>query len=215
MLRKIILFLTLFLTTNVAVSVTVLKEDSKKIIYIDPGHGGYDGGCVSYNKDIIEKNVTLEVSMCLKKHLETLGYKVLLTRDGDYALGNTKKKDIYGRVDLINKSDASLYICIHANSFTSPKIKGAQTFYSPVNEKNEEIAKKILSKVKELDETNNRVAKEMKGKYIIDNVNIPGCLIEVGFLTNMEDLNNLTNQDYIENLSLMISIAINEVLENS
>ena len=126
----------------------------------------------------------------------------------------TKKKDIYGRVDLINESNAVMYICIHANSFTSPKIKGAQTFYSTVNEKNEEIAKNILSKVKELDPTNNRVAKEMKGKYIIDNVNVPGCLIEVGFLTNMEDLNNLTNQDYIENLSLMISIAINEVLKN-
>lgn len=214
MLKKIILFLTLFLTTNLAVSLTVIKEDLKKVVYIDPGHGGYDGGCVSYNKETIEKNVTLDISLCVKKHLESLGYKVLLTRDGDYALGNTKKKDIYGRVDLINESNAQLYLCIHANSFTSPQIKGAQTFYSSVNEKNADIASAILSKVKELDPTNNRVAKEMKGKYLMDHVNIPGCLIEVGFLTNMEDLNNLTSQDYIENLSLMISIAINEVIKS-
>lgn len=214
MLKKIILFLTLFLTTNLAVSLTVIKEDLKKVVYIDPGHGGYDGGCVSYNKETIEKNVTLDISLCVKKHLESLGYKVLLTRDGDYALGNTKKKDIYGRVDLINESNAQLYLCIHANSFTSPQIKGAQTFYSSVNEKNADIASAILSKVKELDPTNNRVAKEMKGKYLMDHVNVPGCLIEVGFLTNMEDLNNLTSQDYIENLSLMISIAINEVIKS-
>lgn len=214
MLKKIILFLTLFLTTNLAVSLTVIKEDLKPVVYIDPGHGGYDGGCVSYNKETIEKNVTLDISLCVKKHLESLGYKVLLTRDGDYALGNTKKKDIYGRVDLINESNAQLYLCIHANSFTSPQIKGAQTFYSSVNEKNADIASTILSKVKELDSTNNRVAKEMKGKYLMDHVNVPGCLIEVGFLTNMEDLNNLTNQYYIENLSLMISIAINEVIKS-
>lgn len=211
MLKKIILFLTLFLTTNVVVVSALLKEDTRPVIYIDPGHGGYDGGCVSYNKDIIEKNVALNVSLAVKRHLEELGYKVLLTRDTDKALGKTKKEDIYTRVDLINNSSSVLYLSIHANSFTSNKIKGAQTFYNPKNELNQKLATKILDNVKELDETNKRVPKEMTGKYLLDHVDIPGCLIEVGFITNMEDLNNLTNETYIDNLAMLISISINEV----
>ena len=51
----------------------------------------------------------------------------------------------------------------------------------------------------------------MTGKYLLDHVDIPGCLIEVGFITNMEDLNNLTNETYIDNLAMLISISINEV----
>lgn len=211
MLKKIILFLTLFLTTNVVVVSALLKEDTRPVIYIDPGHGGYDGGCVSYNKDIIEKNVALNVSLAVKRHLEELGYKVLLTRDTDKALGKTKKEDIYTRVDLINNSSSVLYLSIHANSFTSNKIKGAQTFYNPKHELNQKLATKILDNVKELDETNKRVPKEMTGKYLLDHVDIPGCLIEVGFITNMEDLNNLTNETYIDNLAMLISISINEV----
>lgn len=211
MLRKIILFLTLFLSTNVVVATTIIKQESKPLIYIDPGHGGYDGGCVSYNKDIIEKNVALNVSLAIKKHLETLGYKVLLTRETDTALGKTKKEDIYNRVDLINNSGAVVYLSVHANSFTSCEIKGAQTFFSPHIEKNNELAKVMMDKVRTLDESNKRVEKKITGKYLLDHVNVPGCLIEVGFITNMEDLNNLTNEAYIDNLAMLISLSINEV----
>ncbi len=211
MLKKIILFLTLFLTTNAVIATTVIMENNKPVIYLDPGHGGYDGGCVSYNKDIIEKNVTLNVSLAVKRKLQLLGYKVILTRDIDVALGKTKKEDIYNRVDLINKSDASLYLSIHANSFTSGEIKGAQTFYNPGNDINRDLAITILDKVRSLDPSNERVAKSMTGKYLLDHVNVPGCLIEVGFITNMEDLNKLTDEAYINDLAMLISVAINEV----
>lgn len=211
MLKKIILFLTLFLTTNAVVATTVIMENNKPLIYLDPGHGGYDGGCVSYNKDIIEKNVTLNISLAVKRKLELLGYNVLLTRSTDTALGKTKKEDIYNRVDLINNSEAIMYLSIHANSFTSSNIKGAQTFYSPTNELNKELAVTMLEKVKSLDESNNRVAKSMSGKYLLDHVVVPGCLIEVGFITNIEDLNKLTSEAYIEDLAMLISVSINEV----
>lgn len=211
MLKKIILFLTLFLTSNAVVVSTVLVENNKPLIYLDPGHGGYDGGCVSYNKDIIEKNVTLNIALAVKRKLNTLGYNVLLTRNTDTALGNTKKKDIYKRVDLINNSEAVMYLSIHANSFTSSDIKGAQTFYNPSNEINKDLAVTLLNNVRTLDETNERVAKSMTGKYLLDHVTIPGCLIEVGFITNMEDLNKLTNETYINDLAMLISISINEV----
>lgn len=215
MLKKIILFLTLFLTTNVIIVSAYALEESRPLIYIDPGHGGYDGGCVSLNKDIIEKNITLKVSLLVKEHLQTLGYRVMLTRETDKALGNTKKLDIYNRVDLINESKAVMYVCIHANSFTSNKIKGAQTFYNPTNEINKRLATTMLDHIRSLDETNTRVAKSMTGKYLLDHVTVPGCLIEVGFITNIDDLNNLTNEVYLNNLAMLISISINEVYKGN
>ncbi len=211
MLKKIILFLTLFLTSNAVVATTVIMEHQKPLIYIDAGHGGYDGGCVSFNKDIIEKNVTLNIALAVKRKLNMLGYNVELTRSTDTALGKTKKEDIYKRVDLINNSSAVMYLSIHANSFTSSDIKGAQTFYNPNNEINKDLAVTMLDNVRTLDESNNRVAKSMTGKYLLDHVNVPGCLIEVGFITNIEDLARLTNEAYINDLAMLISISINEV----
>ena len=74
-------------------------------------------------KDIIEKNVTLNIALAVKRKLNMLGYNVELTRSTDTALGKTKKEDIYKRVDLINNSSAVMYLSIHANSFTSSNIK--------------------------------------------------------------------------------------------
>ncbi len=213
------LFLILFLTFIISFSILltsiseVVASNNDKIIYIDAGHGGFDGGATSKDNIIIEKNITLQASLFLKNYLAKTGYKVYLTREKDVALGNNKKKDIYKRVDLINKSNCLLYISIHANSYPASSVKGAQVFYSSNNTNNEILSKKIMSYIKTLDVTNKRIEKEIKGKYLLDHVNKTGCLVELGFLTNQDDSYKLTNEDTLEELSFMIYLGILEYLE--
>ena len=83
--------------------------------------------------------------------------------------------------------------------------------YASQHDINKDLAITLLNNVRTLDETNKRVAKSMSGKYLLDHVNVPGCLIEVGFITNIDDLNKLTNETYLEDLAMLISISINEV----
>ena len=110
-------------------TISVNANEEKNIIYIDPGHGGMDGGC-SF-EDLIEKNVNLKIGLALKEILEEKGYEVKMTRSGDVSLSKdkfSKKEDIYTRIDLINNSDADLFVSIHTNSFVQEKYFGAQVF---------------------------------------------------------------------------------------
>ncbi len=113
---------------------------SSKIIVIDPGHGGKDGGAVGYKK-YKEKVAVLKISKILKKMLEKKGYKVYLTRDKDIFI------KLSNRTKFANRKDADLFISIHANA--SPKeqkltLKGIETFFlSPAKT---EKAKRIAAK---------------------------------------------------------------------
>ena len=65
-LRKTI---TTFGTTNIVTNDTE-KEETKKVIVIDPGHGGFDPGKVGVN-EILEKDINLSISLTLKEWLES------------------------------------------------------------------------------------------------------------------------------------------------
>ena len=183
------------------------------MIYIDPGHGGFDGGCTSLDKEYKEKDITLEISLLLSTYLRSSGYIVKLTRSQDESLASTKKNDIYKRVDLINNSGSNLYISIHANSFPSSIVKGAQVFYNSGNDNNKKIADILTNKIQLIDSENKRTALSIKNKYLLDNIKIPGCLIEVGFLTNEHDLANLINKNYIYDFVKVLYIGIAEYLD--
>lgn len=210
MRKSAILFLT-FITFIVIIgglgcTIKYINEDS--VIYIDPGHGGFDGGASSPDKQVIEKNLVLDISLKLKYYLEQIGYKVVLTREKDQALSNTKIKDIHKRVELINNSNCLLYISIHANSYPSELVKGAQTFYNPSNENSKLLANSVMEQLLNIDPYNNRKAKSLKGKYLVDKIDKTGCLIEVGFLTNVQELNLLKKESYQEKLAYSIYLGI-------
>lgn len=101
-------------------------------IAIDPGHGGIDPGA-NYKLNgttYYESNVTLNVSQLLKKELENMGLKVIITRDDDSYL------DPYGdggRTTIINSSNAKLSLSIHMNSDYGVMRYGGVEVYTPNN----------------------------------------------------------------------------------
>lgn len=204
----------LFSCTLFVVKAKVSQGRNSVLIYIDPGHGGFDGGCTDKTKMVLEKNITLKMSLLLTSYLRRSGYMVKLTREKDQALGKTKKEDIYKRVEKINSSHAKLYISIHANSFPSDKVHGAQVFYGVGQLENKNLALSIMNLIKCVDSTNKRTIEPLRDKYLVDHVTIPGCLIEVGFLSNAYDLENLLNDIYIQNLTQMIYLGIMEYIDN-
>ena len=87
--------------------IPVFKSDNKKIIVIDPGHGGNDPGKVGIDGSL-EKNINLAISLYLKKELENNKYKVIMTREKDtglYSEGDTHKKiaDLSKRIESMRR----------------------------------------------------------------------------------------------------------------
>ncbi|MFI3251618.1 MAG: N-acetylmuramoyl-L-alanine amidase [bacterium] len=188
-------FISLFFLFICSYTVSARLE---KIIYIDPGHGGYDGG--AFVDGVKEADINLAISLELKSILEDNGYKVLLTRDGDYDLStddnHKKRTDIQERVKLIENSEALFYISIHQNTYTNAIYSGAQCFYNKYNGLSQLLAHNIQESIfKSLNNTT-RVAKSIDGIYLIDNVEKPGVLVECGFMSNVEEFNLLKDSDY-------------------
>lgn len=179
-----------------------------KKIYLDPGHGGVDPGAIY--KDIKESDINLSICEILREKLELAGATVYLTREGDYDLSKIdairrKKSDLENRVKIINQSNVDMYISIHLNSTTSSSWHGMQIFYDNVNKENKEIANKLTESF-----NTKRKAQKISGMYLNKNINIPGVLIEVGFLSNYHDRLNLISKDYqIEFANQTVNAIIN------
>jgi len=193
---------------------------SGKIIYLDPGHGGPDGG--AGDEDALEKEIALQITLKLRDFLQEQGALVLMTRETDKDLAGSdvrgysrrKVEDLKKRLELINKSDADLYISIHLNSIPSPRWSGAQTFYSPHLIENKRIAKFIQDElIKNLGNTD-RQAKMLQNVYIVKNSEKPGALVEVGFLSNAQERQNLKSDQYQEKVSASIYNGIMRYFTN-
>ncbi len=80
----------------------------KKIIVIDPGHGGKDSGGVGIGGRM-EKIAVLQIAKKIKKYLQQKGYIVYLTRSTDIF------RELKWRTHFANKKHADLFISIHCN----------------------------------------------------------------------------------------------------
>lgn len=183
---------------------------SGKIIVLDPGHGGPDPGAVQ--GEAIEKDISLSVSIKLRDYLQQQGALVLMTRETDMDLADEdlkgysrrKVQDLKRRVDLINHSEADFFASIHLNAIPSPKWKGAQTFYSGHYKESKRGAKFIQEELRRNLENTNREAKTSESIYLLKKSEIPGVLVEIGFLSNPTEREMLRQEDYQEQVAASI-----------
>lgn len=174
------------------------------VIAIDPGHGGIDGGAISADGQVIEKDVTLQISMYLRDFLQQSGAFVIMTREEDKDLatqearrtGKRKSADIRNRVKFVNDNSPDFLVSIHLNSIPSPKWSGAQTFYYPGFKESGELAYLIQNEIKRVLNNTTRESLKTGDVYLIREVTCPAVLVEVGFLSNVEEAAKLRTSDY-------------------
>ena len=110
--------------TGSKVSVKNFEKKSpvkKKVIVLDPGHGGQDPGAISISGKY-EKDLTLKMAQETKKMLERAGYKVVLTRDKDIFIS------LRGRIQKAHEANGDLFISIHADSARNRSAKGLSVY---------------------------------------------------------------------------------------
>lgn len=203
----------LFCVTVISLStikVSAFLPLSGKIIVLDPGHGGKDPG-TSY-KNIYEKDINLKIALYLEKELSKSGASVILTRDGDYDLSSAnavwrKKSDFDNRIKLINESNANMYLSIHLNYLEDSQYFGAQVFY---DKENKTLAETIQEELNSKLNSDREIKKIPKKTYMYSKLNIPGVLIECGFLSNYNERNLLQTKKYQKQVASVINNAIIE-----
>lgn len=196
--------LLFFENTNAIATEEKVLESKNKVILIDPGHGGFDGGAVS-KSGTVEKGINLDIASKLKTQLENEGYTVHMTREEDISLDkgsgavkNRKVQDLNKRCELKKETKCDMFLSIHLNMFTKPNSRGAQVWYSGFPE-SKKLAEEIqLSFKQNLAEDNNRQPKPALSQYKIlrDKYEAPCLIIECGFLSNPQEERLLKSDEY-------------------
>ena len=92
------------------------------VVAIDAGHGGEDPGAIG-PRGTYEKKVVLQIAKKLAAALDREpGIRAVLTRKGDYYLPLRK------RIELARLHKADLFISIHADAFTNPRVHGSSVY---------------------------------------------------------------------------------------
>lgn len=185
---------------------------SGKIIAIDAGHGGPDGGAVS-DGGLVEKDVNLAVALYLRDYLQQAGALVVMTRETDTDLAGSgtkgysrrKTEDLVRRAQTLNERNIDLFVTVHMNSIPSPKWSGAQAFYTANNPDNAALAALIQDEIRRNLANTDRVAKPVdKTVYLLKMMKVPSALVELGFLSNPEEARNLSQPVYQQKLAATV-----------
>jgi N-acetylmuramoyl-L-alanine amidase len=98
-----------------------VRAHGRKIIVLDPGHGGKDSGALGASS--FEKNITLAEALAVKARLERTGrYQVVMTRESDVFI------PLDQRVQIARQAGADLFLSLHADSGADPAIHGASVY---------------------------------------------------------------------------------------
>lgn len=186
-----------------------------KVIVIDAGHGGIDGGVEGATTKVKESDINLAITRSLKHFLISKGYTVVLTRsttDGLYGMAtkNRKMRDMEARKTIINDARPDLVVSIHQNSYPRSLEKGAQVFYAPKSE-NGESAAKVMQEILRVNLDTHRIAKT-GDYYILQCSPYLSMIVECGFLTNPTEEKLLVSATYQEKIAYTIFTGIHAIL---
>ncbi|MFZ5942923.1 MAG: N-acetylmuramoyl-L-alanine amidase family protein [Bacillota bacterium] len=167
------------------------------LIVIDAGHGGRDPGAVAGG--VLEKNINLEVAKKLQKILQSRGFRVVMTRNGDENLANWRdngsfqRASLWQRAKISNTKKAFLLVSIHCNSDGNKTYHGAQTFYHPGSAQGQKAAASIQEELIKVRYTRR---KAIPGDYyLLRNTNCTTVIVELGYLSNPGDFKFLNTTD--------------------
>jgi N-acetylmuramoyl-L-alanine amidase len=163
----------------------------KYTIVIDAGHGGKDFGAQIKDK-AIEKDIALSLAKLLKeKTKDNTDFKLIFTRDSDAFVRIDK------RMNKANEVQADLFISIHINSNAKNELSGIECYTAKASDyktKSEHIGRLFIDEFKQLEEIKTLDSIKHADFTVINYCQCPALLLNIGYLTNSNDLAYVSNK---------------------
>ena len=179
------------------------------LVVIDPGHGGPDPGAIGI-QGLREADVVLDVALQIARLLQSRGVQVLLTRTSEVDV------DLPPRVELANRSQADLFVSLHANALTMdrPDVNGIETFYYEGG-LSYGLANALQQRLMAISPgTPDRGARPGRF-FVIRRTVMPSVLTEMGFVTGEIDAPRLASRPYRRQLAQALAAGILSFLTHS
>lgn len=176
---------------------------SKGLVIIDAGHGGYDGGAVA--NGVTEKDVNLSISYWLKDELTRRGYSIYMTRTDDEYVSLTV------RASKANAQDNPVcLISVHQNSIDeSSKVNGVEAWTykrAGCTELGDAVCEGVCNRTGAV----NRGTNYRTNLVVTSKTTMPAIIIECGYLTNADEAEKLTEDEY----QILIAKGIADGIDN-
>lgn len=194
------------------------KGSENRIIVIDPGHGGADAGTA--HNGLVEKNLTLDISLRLRTLLTAAGWNVRLTRDsdidpvspdlltafsGDGRPNSSDRAYLQTRCDVANTANARLFISIHINYSDAPGVHGTTFYYTkPQDVPFAQALERGL--IPQAGTQDDGVVKS--NLYVTKHTTMPAVLIETGFISNPGDVRLLSDPNFLQSVAVGIAAGV-------
>jgi N-acetylmuramoyl-L-alanine amidase len=165
-----------------------------KVIVVDPGHGGRDGGAKSGS--VREKDLNLKIGKLIAEALTAEGATVIMTRKTDVFI------PLNTRADIANRSQADFFISTHINSTGGAATQsGTITFHHKGNEVSKMLAGCIQRELALVNKLPNKgVWSDGKiyqnGFAVLRQTTMPGVLLELGFINHPRDRARMVTDDF-------------------
>lgn len=198
-------------------AVMTLGRGSNAIV-IDPGHGGIDGGAYIAGQ-VVEKDITLSVSLALRDALSDGTREIKLTRDHDVDLSphgrsagsGRYQQDLAGRLAVARRAGGALLVSIHANYCRDPRPHGPIVFYKPGSTASQRLAQCVHNALAQFGP---QQPQPVPGQfYILRNSSVPAILVELGFISNANERALLKTSDYQARLAGAVARGIRTYLD--
>ncbi len=182
-------------------------KSSRPLVVLDPGHGGFFIGAKGRKPSCEEKKLNLLTAKLVKKDLEKLGYRVVMTRTSDFFV------PLERRVFIANHAHAELFVSIHFNSCPSKDVHGIEVYYtdSLENKRRSRDSKRLALAV--LEKTVLRTNAPSRGVrsanlVVTRETVIPAILVEGGYITNTGERKLLRTREYLERIAFGIAEGV-------
>ena len=179
-----------------------------RLLYIDPGHGGFDLGAVGSLPDggrLPEKELVLAIALSVSDRLRSEGCTLQLSRTGDERLTYlTAADEVRARRAAAEQAEVDLLLSIHANAYAGEgRAYGPRVYYHPDSEPSRRAAEAIAAAITQ--HTGAIIGRECRvvaddSYYLLANPELPAVLIEVGFLSDATECALLATPAYREAL---------------
>ena len=185
---------------NIDFTPSIPINPQKSTIVLDPGHGGSAWGATY--EGYKEKDINLPVARKVQALLLAQGYNVVMTRTDDSYV------DLYERADIANAVEADIFVSIHSNAAENrPDYQGIYTYYHPSSQRGKKLALAIQEPLSQITGGLDRGVRS-NDYVVLRETDMCAVLVEMGFMSNHDELMNLINDSYQDKLAQGIAEGI-------
>jgi N-acetylmuramoyl-L-alanine amidase len=198
----------------------VASPRATRLVVIDPGHGGADGGM--HGNGLLEKGLVLDIARRVSDRLVGARVPVRLTRYGDHAIS------LHERVRRAKRWEAAVFVSIHINAAANRRAAGFETYVIPAKGYNSTASDRPDPRAyagNRFDAENTALAYQVhrsllsaapgadrgikRARYIvIRDAPCPAVLVECGFASNHTEAKRLARSDHRAKIAAGIAKGI-------